>query len=584
MRRVFAADRKTRLIKHAVLVFVLCFSIAPVFAQWSTDPGENNIITLNTLIPIMTTDMQNGVIVVGQTHPQYSTIFAQRVSVDGRLLWTGQDGVRVSTSPLRQWLVDFGAPQDEFVLSDGAGGCYVAYQLARFLGYDSTGESDFHDVGLYIQRLDAAGNRLFGSEGMALMSGEPDSTHYLQRMRQWILDDENGVYAIWLRLNESDPARDGIHIARISKMGEFVWGPKRLQNHFHGDYLPYLDAIRNLNLYCYAGESTPPLPDRFIKINASTGDIISEREIEIGVGRYGFNSFYDFCLSENASAVFAFRDFRTDTLRIQKLDSDGEKLWGESPVIVDTILYGYSDFDIESDRAGGAYILYKLPDNSFHLQHFCSKGERLWEKTFYSKLNMTEKNKMLVVAPDGDAFVLLEKIRYLYKTSYEGEHLWRTQVTTRDTIASTIDYFELIADEIRGCIVLWHEVAPSFYGFRAQRIDHTGKLGGPALEVEGRSAGYVPSQPKIRSAYPNPFSQLVEISVFLPRAQEINLSVFDLLGREVSTLQNGYLNNGEHLIRWSGINSLGQRLPAGIYFLVLQAGLTKQFHKILFVR
>ena len=65
--------------------------------------------------------------------------------------------------------------------------------------------------------------------------------------------------------------------------------------------------------------------------------------------------------------------------------------------------------------------------------------------------------------------------------------------------------------------------------------------------------------------YPNPFSRNTTISFFLDRSEKVTLKVFDLSGREVTTLLNDELTSGEHSITLDT-----KDLPEGIYMLKLQ--------------
>lgn len=62
---------------------------------------------------------------------------------------------------------------------------------------------------------------------------------------------------------------------------------------------------------------------------------------------------------------------------MQKLDENGNKLWGDEPVIID---HGngsyYLGFDVESDQNGGAYIIYSIPPlhDTVHLAHLIGRA------------------------------------------------------------------------------------------------------------------------------------------------------------------------------------------------------------------
>ena len=63
------------------------------------------------------------------------------------------------------------------------------------------------------------------------------------------------------------------------------------------------------------------------------------------------------------------------------------------------------------------------------------------------------------------------------------------------------------------------------------------------------------------SAYPNPFDNVVNISVDLPDTQIIDISIYDMTGKRVTTLVNSEVQEGRHIYNWDAKSS-----PAGIYF------------------
>ena len=65
---------------------------------------------------------------------------------------------------------------------------------------------------------------------------------------------------------------------------------------------------------------------------------------------------------------------------------------------------------------------------------------------------------------------------------------------------------------------------------------------------------------------PNPFNPRTEIRFALPAAQEIGLKVYDLEGRLVRILADGWQEAGEHTLYWHGENNHGERVASGIYF------------------
>jgi subtilisin family serine protease len=74
----------------------------------------------------------------------------------------------------------------------------------------------------------------------------------------------------------------------------------------------------------------------------------------------------------------------------------------------------------------------------------------------------------------------------------------------------------------------------------------------------------VPHAVTLSQNYPNPFNPVTSVSFSLPRAMDVQVQVFDALGRHVSTLLDGPVPAGQHAIRFDA----GTR-PSGMYLLRL---------------
>ena len=79
--------------------------------------------------------------------------------------------------------------------------------------------------------------------------------------------------------------------------------------------------------------------------------------------------------------------------------------------------------------------------------------------------------------------------------------------------------------------------------------------------------------------YPNPVSRVTKILYVLPEEGEVELSLYDVLGRRVSVLVDGYKSVGRHeyLLKPT-------QLSNGVYFYVLRAGGQRAEGKMLILR
>jgi len=81
----------------------------------------------------------------------------------------------------------------------------------------------------------------------------------------------------------------------------------------------------------------------------------------------------------------------------------------------------------------------------------------------------------------------------------------------------------------------------------------------------------VPDQFALEHNYPNPFSGQTTIRYALPEKANVELVIYDVLGREVRRLVDESNRAGQHEVTWDGRSASGQPLASGVYFYRLKA-------------
>jgi len=89
----------------------------------------------------------------------------------------------------------------------------------------------------------------------------------------------------------------------------------------------------------------------------------------------------------------------------------------------------------------------------------------------------------------------------------------------------------------------------------------------------------LPITDALLSAYPNPFNSTTTISFNTPAPASCRLVVFNMVGREVAVLHEGWSSAGEHRISW---NAAG--LPGGVYFPTLLMNGQSKSVRVVFIR
>jgi len=93
------------------------------------------------------------------------------------------------------------------------------------------------------------------------------------------------------------------------------------------------------------------------------------------------------------------------------------------------------------------------------------------------------------------------------------------------------------------------------------------------------AAEIIPEKTSIVGISPNPFNQRTEIRFELRDASQIRLTVYDISGREVAVLAEGFYSAGAHLVVFDG-----EGLSSGVYFARLQVVDEAQTKKLLLVK
>jgi len=94
----------------------------------------------------------------------------------------------------------------------------------------------------------------------------------------------------------------------------------------------------------------------------------------------------------------------------------------------------------------------------------------------------------------------------------------------------------------------------------------------------------LPNQYGLAQNYPNPFNPQTQITFALPFDTDVRLTVYDILGRQVKVLVDGYKNAGQNSVIWDGKDELGKNVVSGIYFYRLEAGDFSQTKKMSLIR
>ena len=96
-------------------------------------------------------------------------------------------------------------------------------------------------------------------------------------------------------------------------------------------------------------------------------------------------------------------------------------------------------------------------------------------------------------------------------------------------------------------------------------------------EFVNAEAWQIPEEPALLANYPNPFNPETWIPYQLSKASDVALTIYDIHGRDVRTLDLGHQRAGIYQDKsraayWDGRNAHGEPVASGVYFYTLTAG------------
>lgn len=97
---------------------------------------------------------------------------------------------------------------------------------------------------------------------------------------------------------------------------------------------------------------------------------------------------------------------------------------------------------------------------------------------------------------------------------------------------------------------------------RTQGVDTVGEWS----SLQAFRTSSLPTEFRLDQNYPNPFNPDTKIAFSLPRQSNVTLEVFSLLGQRVTTLHQGLLPTGYHMVNWDGADDSGSPVATGVYF------------------
>ncbi len=263
-----------------------------------------------------------------------------------------------------------------------------------------------------------------------------------------------------------------------------------------------------------------------------------------------------------------------------KTDESGDTLWTKTFGEVDSD-YGYSVQQTTDEGyiitgwtesfGGGNYDVWLIKTDE--------SGDTLWTKTFGG--SSTDNGKSVQQTADEGYIITGETYSFeagnydvwLIKTDESGDTLWTKTFGGGGSGNDGSYSVQQTADE--GYIITGWTNSFGAGGSDVWLIKISPELNN--IDLDNQDG--IPSTFTLYQNYPNPFNPSTTIEFTLPKSEFVELKVFNILGKEVSTLVSKKLNLGNHTYQFDGKN-----LASGIYYYRIEAGEFHQVNKMILLR
>ncbi|KAA3610699.1 MAG: T9SS C-terminal target domain-containing protein [Calditrichaeota bacterium] len=528
-------------------IFIFISAVSFALAQWPSDPDINLQISKTNISYgwdfAATSDGNNGVISVwADTRKGTQTLYAQRVDDAGNLLWDSM-GVEISVDSLQSF--------SPAVLSDGEGGVFIVW------------EKNIGSGNLYGQRMNAFGEKLWADTGVVICSATRR-----QSSPKIISDADGGIIITWTDNRGAFGTYDDIYVQRVDQNGIAIWPKNGIMLHSNKGEERYPEIIPDGNggaIFCWwtLGQS---IFTQKIDVNGN---------LKWGGGKrtslLPTNYPTKTMVSDNAGGAILFWSSGQD-ISAQRVDSSGSLVWGDTAEIVLDFIDGAQDIpNALADGEGGAYVVWRDArpgaNNAFiYLQHFNANGDQLWTPggVSISNFNTYIPTPLITKAPDNSVYIAWEDTRssqYLWTQRINPDsshHYQYGGVQTAKGVANWSDHKIFTTEE--GSMIA---VFSDGNDIRAKKIHPDGSLGTVTTIADNsliKLSGF-----NLYQNYPNPFNPKTVIRYYLTRASNVELTVYDLSGKEIKTIVNTKQASGDYKIVFNAEN-----FSSGVYFYTLK--------------
>lgn len=193
-----------------------------------------------------------------------------------------------------------------------------------------------------------------------------------------------------------------------------------------------------------------------------------------------------------------------------------------------------------------------------------------WQGTAVQEFSLPEASYVTgfeVSEPDADGYVYLIAVGSngdkgeILKTKWQGTAVQEYSPPPEEEIRA----FNVSSPDAEGYVYL---IAAAEVGIEEEKTPHW---------IEPLSFA-------LKEITPNPCFGPTKISFSIARLSKVNIQIYDCSGRLIKRLIDEEKNPGKYDLIWSGTDSKGRKVSAGIYFIKMDAGTFRAIRKVVVIR
>lgn len=557
-----------------VMLAVLTLPLA-ASAQWNSDSLLNlEICDLSgeQILPIIMNTSDGGCFISWFDSRSGSyCVYLQRLNSEGEFQFA-DDGLLISDHAQQGWLVDYDMTVDQ---DDNA---IIVFSDIRNGGASS--------LDVFAYKIGSDGSFLWGADGICL--SDTTASAFEPDPKVTVTTDGNTLVT-WMKSDTGNT----LAFQKLSDSGELLWGDYGIT--VSGADLSRPDVIPAENgcvivVWKSSTGSYPYQTNLYTQkfdpdgnaLWGSSGVLIYDLE---AIALWEVPLIFS---DENGGAFYTWYDSPSIDefdVWVQHVNADGNLVFPMNGVQASTN---------SSDRLHLSPSLSYLPESNelfvfwmekngsqtawgLYGQKISPSGNRLWTDSGMSFVELCDTQISHISSMPADTSIYISYLYGSYSTvavkafriNAEGTMFWTPTIVSSETLGHKGSLAMAVNTEYRAFLA-WKDERNDSGGIYAQNVNPDGSLGNSS-SIDDYTSDSVSSY-MLNQNTPNPFSTSTYISYSLSVAGVVELSVYDISGRQVRTLINDNQTAGLKSVVWNGNSSSGNRLSPGLYFIRLRAG------------